>query len=62
MVFVAFSFVTACFTSLWYVSILCFAFAQTISGWQAHSMAHSRDWTLHYLGKTYASLVGAFSL
>ena len=59
---VTLSFVIACFTSLWYVSILCFAFSQLVAGWMGHSMSHSRDKTLQFVGRIFASLVGGFCL
>lgn len=60
--FLTFTFLTACFTSLWYLSILCFAFTQAVVGWMGHSMAHSRDKTLNFVGRIFASLVGGFCL
>lgn len=60
--FVGASFLTACFTSIGFVSIICFAFSQAVIGWMGHSMAHNRDLTLQKVGAIYASLFGGFCL
>lgn len=62
MIFLAATFVTGCFTRIAVLSILCHAFAQVVTGWMGHSMAHSRDKTLNQVGRVFASLVGGFSL
>lgn len=60
--FISFTFITACFTSLWYVSILAFAYSQAVVGWMGHSMSHTRDKTLQFVGRIFAALAGGFSL
>ena len=62
MIFLAATFITGCFTKIAILSILCHAFAQVVTGWMGHSMAHSRDKTLNQVGRVFASLVGGFSL
>lgn len=62
MIFLAATFITGCFTRIAVLSILCHAFAQVVTGWMGHSMAHSRDKTLNQVGRIFASLVGGFSL
>jgi fatty acid desaturase len=52
---------TACYTNYAIVSIFCFATAQIVSGWLAHSMNHSRNKSLHNLGNTIGPLLGGFS-
>ena len=62
MVFLTSTFLTACFTKIGIVSIICFAFTQIVVGWMGHSMSHSRDKTLNQVGRIFASLTGGFCL
>ena len=62
MVFLASTFLTACFTRIGIVSIVLFGFTQIVVGWMGHSMSHSRDKTLNQVGRIFASLVGGFCL
>lgn len=54
--FVAVTFLTACFTTIPFLSILCFGLSQVVCGWLAHSMNHSRDKKLHKLGNVQVFL------
>ena len=56
------TFLTACFTKIGILSILCFAFTQAVVGWMGHSSNHSRDKTLNKVGRIFASLAGGFCL
>lgn len=62
MTLVTATFLTACFTNIGVVSILGFALVQLVVGWMGHSMAHSRDKTLNFVGRVFSSLTGGFSL
>lgn len=62
MIMLTATFLTACFTKIGIVSIICFGFTQIVVGWMGHSMSHSRDKTLNLVGRVFASLMGGFSL
>lgn len=62
MVLFAALFMIGCTTKIAVLSILCFALTQAIVGWMGHSMAHSRNKNLNFVGRVYSSLIGGFSL
>ena len=49
-------------SEIFVVSALVFGVQQIITGWQAHSNAHSRNPTATLLGTRFASLLGGFSI
>jgi hypothetical protein len=61
MTFISLTFLTACFTDVWWISIFGFGFTQMAVAWMGHSMTHSRCKTLHKIGCIFPALTGAFS-
>jgi hypothetical protein len=62
MILAASTFITGCFTSFGFLSIICFGFSQLLVGWMGHSMSHSRDPVLMKIGGYFSALVGGFCL
>lgn len=62
LAFVSSLFFYGVFGGITIVRIIAFALAQVITGWIAHSMAHSRVPTLNTLGSFFAGLIGGLAL